>query len=183
MAGFERIGNALSGDYTGRVNTYYIATAGQNYAIGDVVVLGGTSHTDGTPTVVAASQGAAITGVIVGFKPDFSDENFSSIGLASGASGYVSVADDPDGTFEVECDATLAAADVGLNAEAVVTAPTVSGNLYISNMEIDSSTKATTNTLHFRIVKLLNGATSGTLGDRAIVKINNSTSNTGTTGV
>lgn len=187
MAGFELVGNANAGDYTGKVRTYYISSAGQNYAIGDVVVLSASgSHTDGTPLVVAGAQGAAVTGVIVDIAPDFSDENFSSIGLASGASGYVKVMDDPDALYEVESDTTLTATQVGLNAEANFTAPTVSGNLYISNNNLDggaTTTPATTSTLQFRILKLLEGKTSGTLGDRALVKINNSTSNTGTAGV
>ena len=166
MAGFENKGNALAGDFTGRAKTYYIDTAARNYTIGDVVVLAGGSHTDGTATVAVGAQGAAVSGVVIGVQPDYSEENFSSIGLASGASGFVTVLDDPFAEFEVEVDATLAAADVGLNADANFTAPTVSGNLYISQMTLDAATKATTQTLQFRIVKLLNGETSGTPGDR-----------------
>lgn len=101
--------------YSGGINTYYVATAANNFFIGDPVILGGSADANGVPTVLIATAGATnrLTGFVVGFVPD---PNIVANGyLPSGQSGYVLVADDPNGCFELQAT-TVAAADIGLNA-------------------------------------------------------------------
>lgn len=187
MAGFEVSKTQTAGDYTGRVTRYVTDGAAKRIAIGDVVVITGGADANGVPEVKELSGTnpwvGAITGVVVGIEPDFSDENFSTVGVARSTTRYVYVIDDPDTLFEVESDATLAAADVGLNVDIISTEATSSGNLIISNYEIDGSSKVTTAATPFRIVALLEGATSGTLGDRALVRMNETTRRAGATGI
>lgn len=176
-AGFEFSGYQGAGDLTGAQRQFDIPSDNAaRLAVGDAVTLNGDSNvTTGEAEIVKASQGTRIAGVIAGFAPDIANESFSdATGIAATTAGKALVTIDKNALFEVECDETLVAADVGLNADAVVTAATQSGGLTISNMEIDSSTKATTATLHFKIHRLLSGKTSGTLGDRALVSINGS---------
>jgi hypothetical protein len=191
MAGFELSKSFSAGDYTGRVTRVYLEATDDTgltaaVAIGDCVNLTGESNSDGVKecdAVNSASQSTRVYGVVVGIAPDLANESFATAGAAADAARYAYVIDDPNAMFEVECDATLDAADVGLNAGIVGTAPTLTGSVYVSNMKIDSSTKATTQTLPFRIEQLLEGATSGTLGDRALVKLNATFNTDGVAGV
>lgn len=175
MSGFKVSSSQSSGDYTGAIREFDVPVGNASIlAVGDVVNLTGTSNAvTGVAGIVKASQGAAIAGVIQSFAPNFTTENFTDAGgiaVSTAATAFVAI--DTNLMFQVECDATLDAVDVGLNAEALVTAATKSGGLTSSNMQLDSSTKAATATLQFRIHKLLPGATSGVLGDRALVSIN-----------
>ncbi len=72
--------------------------------------------------------------------------------------------------------------DVGLNADSDWATATLSGGLTVSNMALDATTALGTNTLQFRIVQLLEDD-AGVLGNRAIVRFNNTTIRAGTTGV
>ena len=153
--GFRYI-NSLDGSCS-PAKRYYIA-AGDGTAVfkGDVVKLAGGADTFGIPTVIQAAAGDKAVGVVVGVDQvrDVSDANFSlyrtyrpaSVGM------YVWVIDDPYAIFEVQADdvgSTLAATDIGLNADMIVAAgSTVNGT---SGMELDTSTKATTSTLNFKI--------------------------------
>lgn len=153
-------------------------------APGDVVRLNGTA-TAGTSVIQCdvATAGQSITGVVVGIVPNFATETLTTAGLAAGVAGTVVVNVDPVGVYNVAVsNGPLVVADVGLNADIVATAATLSGGLAISNMTLNSTGKATTNTLQFRIEKLLPDS-AGVLGNRAIVRVNNSTTFTGTTGV
>ena len=73
--------------------------------------------------------------------------------------------------------------DVVLNADAYVTAATKAGGLTISNMALDSTTKATTATLQFRIVGLVPNDDGVIDGLKARVRFNNTTLRAGTAGV
>lgn len=175
--GFQLSGNQSSGDFTGAYRRFDIPSDnGGRLAVGDAVTLTGDSSTaDGDAEIVIASQGTRIAGVIQGFAPDIANESFNDAGgIAATTAGKAFVATDKNLLFEVECSATVASGEVGLNADAVVTAATQSGGLTLSNMTLDQGTVATTATLHFKIHRLLEGATSGTLGDRALVSINGS---------
>lgn len=185
-AGFQLSkSRSSSGDFTGAGQEFDIPSdnAGR-LGVGDAVTLTGDANaTTGVAEIVIGAQGASIIGVVTSFSPDIANESFNDAGgIAASTAGKCLVITDEKALFEVECSATLATADVGLNAEAVVTAATQSGGLTISNMTLDSATKATTNTLHFKIQGLLLGATSGTLGDRALVSLNGTFNNTGATG-
>lgn len=183
MAGFLIVGSQADGDFTGKLRRVHIDSAhGGILAVGDAVKLTGTAHTDGVQEVNIATQGAAFAGVIASFDPTFAGEALSDTGLAVGVANFAQLHVSQDTLLEVECSATLAAADVGLNADAVVTAATKSGGMTSSNMTLDAGTKAATATLHFRIEQLLEDE-DGTLGNRALVRLNGLSSHTGTTGV
>lgn len=175
---------SLSSNYDGKGRTYAVPSSHASLmAIGDVVTETGTADSLGNPQVDVATASTIVTGVVVGIVPDYSTEQLSDIKIPASTAGTVIVNVDPNAEYEVDVSGTaLAAADVGLNANIVATAATTSGGLTRSNMAIDSSTKATTATLQFRIVRLLTDA-AGTLGARAVVRVNKSTNNTGATGI
>ena len=185
MSGFEYVGTD-NGDDGQRVRLYSRpATDAPLIALGDTVKLNGTADADGTPQVVAtaADSSVSVTGVVVGIVPDFTTEQLSIVGVPASTAANLLVCDDPRALYEVEAETTLAITDVGSNIGIDYVATSVSGILYTSNSTIKTSTAATTATLPFQIVKLLKGATSGTLGDRALVRLNASTVAPGATGV
>lgn len=124
--------------------------------IGDVIKM----TSDGYPDIFAAGDSAITAlGVVVGVEVN------RGLNVATEHPGYmpaniagkVYVVTDPDVIFEVQEDGVggaLALADVGLNIEIINGSG--SNTTGISGMEIDSSTKATTATLPFRILKLVN---------------------------
>lgn len=182
--GFKWVGS-LSNDPHGKIRTFDVASShATRLAPGDVMRITGTANaTTGLAGIDAAAAGQSITGVLNSVEPSFATESFTDTGVAASTAATVKVNDDPFALYEVDTSATLAVADVGLNADIVVTAATQSGGISISNMTLDSSTKATTVTLQFRIVGLLPGTTTGVLGDRALVMVNNSTNKAGAVGV
>lgn len=183
MSGFTLSNNQNDADYTGKLQTYGVAdTHATLLAPGDVVVITGTSNAEGVGEVDAAAAGAAITGVVSSFKPLFTNENLTETGLPALTEGEARVHIDPNLMFEADASATLLAADVGLNIDILATAATKSGGLTLSNMELDSTTKAATQTLQFRIVALLEDE-AGILGNRALVRFNNTTLSDGAAGV
>lgn len=184
MAGFILDLSQSSSDHNGKLETFSVASSHATLlAPGDVIVLTGTSDANGIASADAASQGAAITGVIAGIEPLFTGENLTETGLPASTAGNIRCHVDPSLNFIVECSAALSAADVGLNADAVVTAASKSGGLTISNMKLDSATKAGTATLQFRILGLVPNESGVVDGLKARVRINNSTMRAGTAGV
>jgi len=182
MSGFE-LARSSSPELT--VRLYSSDAAARKISIGDAVKLTGTAAADGTPqvTTLAADTVASITGVVVGIVPDYTYENFSSTGVAVSTAANLLVCDDPRALYEIEASATLAITDVGSNIGIKYTATSSSGVLYTSNLKADQAAIATTATYPLQVVKLLKGATSGVLGDRALVRINASTVAPGATGV
>jgi hypothetical protein len=172
-----------------RVTRYFIpATDGNAMFIGDPVILAGSADAEGTAaTVVLATAGTPnqTVGMIVGFEPNRGDLSVKHR-LASTAR-YVLVMDDPEAIFEAQEDSVggaLAAVDVGLNIDFVAgSGNTTSG---YSGYMLDSSTKATTATCQFKLLRLVNRADNA-LGSYAkwLVKINNHQyqGSTGTAGV
>lgn len=149
------------GNYMAPLKRYYLpAGDGTATFVGDLVKLGGSADGQGIPTIAQAAQGDKPVGVIVGFDEvrDVTDANFSLYRTHRPASVamYAWVVDDPNAIFEIQADDdtnTIAAADIGLNADIIVAAgDTVTG---LSGMELDSSTKATTSTLILRIMGLV----------------------------
>ena len=185
MAGFILDLSQGSADHNGKLETFSVDAAHATLlAPGDVIVLTGTSDTDGIAGVDAAAQGAAITGVIAGFEPIFEGEQLTETGLPASTGGLARCHIDPNLNFIVPVTGgALTAADVGLNADADVTAATKSGGLTISNMALDSATKATTATLQFRIVGLVPNDDGVIDGLKARVRFNNTTLRAGTAGV
>jgi hypothetical protein len=169
-----------SGDYTGKVQRFHVDSAHSTLlALGDFVVLTGTAHTDGVAEVDAAvgTEGTPglLTGIIVGFEPNY--EDLEAKGLAASTGGYVFVQTDPYALFEIEIATTaLTVADVGMNFDITATAATSSGNLVSSNMVLDGST-ALAATGQIRCVALVEetGETLGAIGQKALCRINEST--------
>lgn len=68
--------------------------------------------------------------------------------------GYALVADHPDQTFKVQEDgdtSSIQVADIGLNADMISTQTATESNGYLSKMELDSDTVATTATLALKV--------------------------------
>lgn len=150
--------------YTGQANVYFVPSANSDVImVGDVVKLAGDSRSPtGAQTVARHAGGAteAAVGVVVGILytgvgdtqnvPPVTDLNTPTYRRAS-TDRYLLVADDPNTVFEAQTSgATFAAADVGLNANAAVTAGNTSSGA--SGMTIDLSAKATTATLPLKLV-------------------------------
>ena len=174
-------------EFIGGVNLYYIpASDSTAMAVGDPVVSGGGADTDGVPSIARAAAGNAIRGYIVGFVYDRDNENLPNLRAASTAR-YAYVADDPAGRIVIQEDSVggaLAAADVGSNANFIVSAPNaVTGR---SQVQLDSSTAATTATLPLKILELYS-TDDNVIGDYArwVCSFNTHEfkANTGSTGV
>ena len=150
--------------YNGQANLYFVPSSNSDVImVGDVVKLAGDARSPtGAPTVARHAGGAteAAVGVVVGILftgvgdaanvPPVTDLNTPVYRRAS-TDRYLLVADDPNLVFEAQTmGATLATADIGLNAEVDVTAgSTTSG---ASGMAVDLSTKAATATLPLKVL-------------------------------
>lgn len=184
MAGFSYVGTESQGDVTGKVKAYAVDAAHAGVlGIGDLVVITGTAVASGMQTVDIGTADIANTGVVSGMVPNFASEQLSITYLPATTAGTLLVNVDPLALYEVDvANGPLAVTDVGLNCPAVVTAGTVSGSLFTSNMKANATGKATTNTLPLHIVALRTGS-DGVLGSAALVRINAATNAYGATGV
>lgn len=180
MSGFKISKDLGNGGYAGALLRAYVPSSNAKIiAQGDVVKATGSGDAEGLPGVSRAAAAGTIYGVVT--SVDFTSEsNIDKNWLPASTEGYVNIQGLPDVAFEVDCSAQLNAADIGLNADATFSDSTVSGGMATSGMQLDSSTKATTATLQFRIVALLPDD-DGVVGNRALVRINNG-SFTNTTG-
>ena len=178
--GLTPVAYASGAPYNGAVNTYYVpATDTTAIYIGDMVKLAGSADTDGVPSVTKASSTNVVVGVVTGVRPV---TRSSKIYREASTERYVEVADDPNLVFEIQNSGTIAAADFGLNANFTGTSgSTVTG---LSTMELDTSSKATTATLDFQILRLA-PRTDNEVGLNAdvLVRLNNHQFVDGTTGV
>lgn len=185
MAGFEFSRTHSQGDVTGKQFQYNIpATDSVRYAPGDVVVITGDADSDGISQVVAAgATTGGITGVIFSVDPTFEGEALSNTGRTPSINSFVNVNVDTQALYEVDvANGPLVVANTGLNIGIVADAATLSGGLTVSNMTVDASTDAVTVTLPFTIVRLLEDDDE-VLGNRALVRVNNSTLNPGSLGI
>lgn len=184
MAGFKYVGTMSQGEPVGKVKQYALTTSHAGVlGPGDVVLITAASNAAGEPTVDIGTADTANTGIISGIIPNFSNEALSQTWISAATAGYVLVNTDPFALYEADVsNGPLVAADVGLNVPAVVTAGTVSGSLYTSNMGVNATGKAVTATLPFKVVQLLEDD-AGVLGNRALVMVNASTYNIGATGI
>lgn len=175
--------------YNGQFNLYFVpASDATAMFAGDLVKLAGSASSDGYATVAQSAAGNPSIGVVVGFVVDPANLNTPSQYRAASTARYAMVADATDIVYEVQEDAvggTLAAADVGLNADVVVGAgSTTTGQ---SGMQLDTSTKATTATLVLKILGFVNRPDNeiGSANAKVWVTINNHqlASGTGVAGV
>lgn len=152
--------------------------------VGDAVEMAGSAGSIvGGPTKATVKQAAAaspIYGVVVGFAPHLvsTGADLSKRHRPADTAMYVMVkpANHQD-IYRIQADddsATLAAADVGLNADLVVgTGDTVTG---ASAMELDTSTKAVTAGLQLKIIGFDDRPDNevGTANQDVLVRINQS---------
>lgn len=184
--GFKPVREAGSGVHNGGLNQYFHAAAdGTALYIGDPVIKSSTADPSGAyPSVIRATAGAAITGVVCGFMPD-GVVDVAGYGAASTAY-YVLVDDDPDTLFEIQEDAVggaLAITDVGLNADFIVAAGSASTKR--SGVMLDTSTKATTAGLPLKIIGVTPRPNNdvGVANSKVLVKINLHTEAHGAAGI
>jgi hypothetical protein len=172
--GLVPLRDAGSKPHNGGVEMFYVpASDGTALYIGDPVVKNGSADSAGVAGVVRAAAAGPITGVVQGFLPD-GTTNMAGFRAASTAA-YVLVNTDPDTLYEIQDTAgTIAAADIGLNAN--MTAAAGSASSKRSGFVLDAATKATTATLALKIVGLSQrpGNEFGAYA-KVLVKINNTT--------
>ena len=184
MSGFEASNLQGAGGTEGMVQTFAVDAAHATLlAPNDVVLITGDGDASGVSEVDTGVATTANTGIIASVDFQLEGESLTETGLPASTAGTVKVNLDPQQLYEVESDATLTVANVGLNVGINTTTATKNGSLTVSNMTVDAATVATTQTLPFRIVALLNGLTSGTLGDRALVRPNATTQSDGAAGI
>jgi hypothetical protein len=161
--GFRPVKHLNGSPYNGQANLYYVASAGDEILVGDVVKLAGSADANGIPSVDISGVSDVSVGVVVGIMHSkFDPVGKMSTGavsldlpaaaqIAVSGSGYVMVADSPDVVFEVETsNGTPAVANVGLNVSQAVGARTAA--TVTSPATIDMATEDTTSTLQFKIL-------------------------------
>lgn len=166
----------------GDVHKYY-KSASVALGVGDPVIRSANS-TDplGYPSITRATTGAAITGVVVSI--DYNMDNLYKNYLASGDTGYVHVADNPNQRFLVQDNggaSGLVITQVGqhIDSVAAIDCSTITG---ISNYEIDTEAVAADNTW---VVEELWQESSNSVGANALwvvkpnlhTEVNNSVTN------
>ena len=166
ISGFRPVKHLNGSAYNGQANIYYVASAGDEILVGDVVKLGGTTDANGIPTADICAAGDVPIGIVVGvMHSKFDPAGGMTTGstaldlpaasqIAASGAGYILVADSPDIIMEVEAsNGTPAVTDVGLNAShanGTRTSATV-----VSTAYLDFGTEATTSTLNFQILGLV----------------------------
>ena len=165
MAGFQWVGTETSGSPDGKLKRYNVDAAHAGVlGIGDLVVITGDGSATGVSEVDIGTANTANTGVIMAVEPNFAGEALSTTHLAATTGGNVLVNVDDQALYEVDvANGPMVVANVGLNCPAVVTAGTVTQNVFTSNMKANFTGVATTSTLPLRIVALLEDS-DGVLG-------------------
>jgi hypothetical protein len=184
MAGFKWVGTESGADPTGNTKRFNVAASHSGVlGPGDLVLITGDgTAVTGISEVDIGTANSANTGVIQWVEPSLAGESLSTTHLAASTAGTVMVNVDPFALYEADVTGTMVVANVGLNCPAVVTAGTVTDSIFVSNMGVNFTGVATTSTLPFQIVQLLDNS-SGTFGGRALVRVNESTSKLGSTGI
>jgi hypothetical protein len=152
--GFRPVGHLSGGGFTGRVRKYY--SVNDNLFLGDLVekeATGTASGSGGYPGVDRMDSGTAdiLVGCVVGWE--INPDSLGAMHHAASTSLAVYINDDPMTIYEGQCDGTLAAADIGLNAD--VTIGSGSTTTGASNMEIAASGAATTQATPLKIMGLV----------------------------
>ena len=144
-----------SGATPGELKKCWIpATDATAVGIGDPVKTAGSADADGVPTVTLAAAGDIPRGVIIAVE--FDADNLKATHRPASIGRFVYVNQDPNVILHVQEDSVggaLAATNVGQNADWIN--PGVNTTTGGSQVELDSSTAATTNTLVLRIMELV----------------------------
>jgi hypothetical protein len=163
--GAEPIGTlSASGSFTGKVRHIPIVTTEATAIFyGDFVkmISGGTV----SKSAISTSVPTGTVGIFMGCfytdpttkQPTYS-QYWPAANAATDAVAYV--CDDPFLVFKMQADESLAATKVGLNCSAISTAG--SASIGRSRNALDGSSAATTNTLPFRILELVEAGDSFT---------------------
>lgn len=173
--GYRPVGTLSGAPYTGQVLR---CVSSDNLFVGDLVKWASDPGTVGDGSYLDVDRCTATTdlivGVVTGWDPNPSqalDRKYYTGGSGTG----VHIAPIADLLLEVQCDdSAMDLVDVGLNADSTFTAgSTASG---ASNMELDSSTLATTAGLQFKVMQVsaVPGNTLASSWTRVIVKCNQS---------
>lgn len=185
--GFKLVGHLYGAPFTARVRKYYIPSSyGTALYVNDPVIVTGTSNTakvtsgleehgiGSLPAInkATAGDGNKIAGVIVGFEPVV--RSSTAPYNAASTERVALVCDDPDAVFLIQADGSVAATDVGSNANVIYTnsGSTSSG---LSGVELDTSSMTTTATYQLRILGFSQIPGRSEAGANAVllVKINN----------
>jgi len=178
VRGARPIGTMSGADWNGKCRRVcFLASDATATFIGDFVKLDANTNADGTvPAVKQAAAGDIMVGVLVGLEPDLTNEGTLSSANYRRASTlrYGQVAWGDDVLYAIQEDSeggAMAITAAGTNANVIVAAGNTTTGL--SGMEIDSSTAATTNTLHLRL-HYVQPEVGNKLGDYAdwVVSIN-----------
>lgn len=180
-----------------RMPRAYFCSEAADIGVGDCVVISGTSNTSEIAVttgkiggfsrfkagqlraVVRVAAGAnPITGVVtqVDYNPTVAFGSTAAYHV-SGGSDVLYVDDHPETIFEIECNATIAAADVGLNAnlDSGATINTMTGR---SNLKLDVSSKGADASKQLTILGISRNPARNDLsssGCSVYVRINNHT--------
>jgi hypothetical protein len=100
-------------------------------------------------------------------KPTFKNFYPGSVNITTGKI-VADVIDDPSQLFLIQCDASIAAADIGKNADVIGTGGSTTTG--VSTMELNSSTLAVTAALNLKTVGLYN-VPSNEIGTNAVVVV------------
>lgn len=180
-AGFKPVRYASGAPYAGGGNTYFVpATDATALYVGDPVILAGSADANGVATVTKSAVAGRVTGVVIGIQPA---STITTLYRPASVAAYVIVADDPNLIFEVQEDAVggaLAAVDVGLNADMILGAGSPATGM--SGTQIDTSTKAATATLGWRIEGFVQRADNEIGANAKILVRNNLPTGTGAAG-
>lgn len=189
-----------------RTPTAYFCSQAADIGIGDCVTVTGTANTSDIAVttgkvggltrfkagqlraVVRSTAGDAnmITGVVqnVAYNPTVAFGSTAPYHV-SGGSDVLYVDDDPSSIFEIECDATIAAADVNLNAN-LDSGATVDSYTGRSNLKLSVSSKGADATKQLTILGISRAINRGDLtssGCSVYVRINNHTEGPSKVGV
>ena len=141
--------------FSGKVHPYtVVATDATALFYGDIVKHTGTSAAGSDnvehPVVTQAGVGDLPLGIVVGFLPD--PDNLNRIYRTASTLRTVYVCDDPYVEFEMQANAAVVAADIGLNAD--ITVGTGSPYTGLSGMQVDMATKGA-GSAQIRLVNLV----------------------------
>lgn len=186
--GLSPVRHISGSPWNGQVEQYSTLTTDTTAIfVGDLVLMSGTGDTNGVPCVTkATATNAAVTGVVVGFKPDVTNLNLPSQYRLASTARTVYVCTDPTVLYDVQADGTTAnaVAAIGLNAPVVQgTGSTVTG---VSAVELNIDGATTTSTMPLKIVAAVQSPDNDltqTTNVRYLVLINASTMANNTAGV
>lgn len=150
--GLKPVRDGASAPYNDGTDAFALLAADNSIvAIGDPVVISGTADADGTPSITLATAGAGnrITGVVAGFVPNptIVANGFRPAGIAV----HALVEHHPDALYEVQANGSVAATDIGANANLIAGNRT---GYNLSGWQLDTASMTTTATLQVRIVGL-----------------------------